>query len=139
MAANQRISLREAAITDTARSVATSIAQAAKPGPVPTATGVSPIDGAAASVAGAVVANVAASSAELAPRSAEGLAKSEAALAQMKTQDTANASAIKAVPADMQAQPPAATPVSNPSAGIGGRTGSTSATEASLSRRDRPG
>jgi len=74
MAASDRIRLDEAAITDTAQSVATSIAQAAQPGPAPTATGASPIDGAAAGVAGAVATNVAASSAELAPRSAEGLA-----------------------------------------------------------------
>lgn len=56
MAANDRISLQEAAITDTAQSVAASLAQAAEPGPVPVATGASPIDAAAT----AVVSNVAA-------------------------------------------------------------------------------
>jgi hypothetical protein len=96
------IKVHEEAITETAQTVATSIAQAAKPGPVPTASGASPIDGAAASVAGAVAASIAASSAQLAPRSAEGLAKSEAALAQLKTQDSASAADIKAVPAEMQ-------------------------------------
>lgn len=101
MAANDRISLEEAAITDTAQSVAASLAQAAQPGPVPTATGASPIDAAAASVAGAVVAHVAASAADLAPRSAEGLAKSQAALAEMKAQDNANASAINTVPVEL--------------------------------------
>lgn len=103
MADNDRISIHEAAITETAQSVATSIAQAAKPGPVPTATGASPIDAAAATVASAVASNVAASSARLAPRSAEGLAKSQAAVAQMKSQDDANASAIAAVPGNLQA------------------------------------
>lgn len=98
------IKVHEEAITETAQTVATSIAQAAKPGPVPTATGASPIDGAVASVAGAVAANVAASSAQLAPRSAEGLAKSEAALAQLNTQDSANAADIKTVPAEMHPQ-----------------------------------
>jgi hypothetical protein len=102
MAANDHISLQEAAITDTAQSVAASLAQAAQPGPVPAATGASPIDGAAATVAGAVVANVAASAADLAPRSAEGLAKSQAALTELKAQDDNNASQIQAVPTDMQ-------------------------------------
>jgi hypothetical protein len=102
MAANDRISLQEAAITDTAQSVAASLAQAAQPGPVPAATGASPIDGAAATVVGAVVTNVAASAADLAPRSAEGLAKSQAALTELKAQDDTNASQIQAVPADMQ-------------------------------------
>jgi hypothetical protein len=102
MAANDHISLQEAAITDTAQSVAASLAQAAQPGPVPAAAGTSPIDGAAATVAGAVVANVAASAADLAPRSAEGLAKSQAALTELKAQDDTNASQIQAVPAAMQ-------------------------------------
>jgi hypothetical protein len=95
------IKVNPEAITQTAQTVATSIAEAAKPGPVPTATGASPIDGAAASVAGAVASNIAASSAELAPRGAEGLAKSEAALAQMQNQDTTNAAEIQSVPAEM--------------------------------------
>ena len=101
MAANDRIRLQEAAITETAQSIASSLAQAAQPGPVPTATGASPIDGAVASVAGAVVAHVAASAADLAPRSAEGLAKSQAALAEMNAQDDANAAAITTVPGEM--------------------------------------
>jgi hypothetical protein len=101
MAASDRIRLDEAAITETAQSVATSIAQAAQPGPVPTATTGSPIDAAAAGVAGAVATNVAASSAELAPRSAEGLAKSQAALAEMKATDNTNAADLKTVPEGM--------------------------------------
>jgi hypothetical protein len=101
MAANDRIRLQDAAITETAQSVAASLAQAAQPGPVPVATGASPIDGAAATVASAVVAHVVASAADLAPRSAEGLAKSQAALAEMKAQDNANAAAITMVPAEL--------------------------------------
>jgi hypothetical protein len=101
MAANDRIRLQEAAITDTAQSVAASLSQAAQPGPLPVATGASPIDGAAATVANAVVTHVAASAADLAPRSAEGLAKSQAALAEMQAQDNANASAITTVPAEL--------------------------------------
>jgi hypothetical protein len=101
MAATDSIRLNEAAITETAQSVVTSLALAAQPGPVPTASGASPIDAAAASVAGAVATNVAASSAQLAPRSAEGLAKSQAALAQMKATDSANAADLKTVPEEM--------------------------------------
>jgi len=102
MAASERIRLNEAAITATAQSVATSLAQAAQPGPVPSATGVSPIDAAAASVAAAVATNVAASSAELAPKSAEGLAKSQAALAQMKATDRSSSADLKTVPETMR-------------------------------------
>lgn len=101
MAASDRIRLNDAAITETSQSVAASLAQAAQPGPVPVATGASPIDAAAASVAGAVATNVAASSAQLAPRSAEGLAKSQAALAQMKATDNTNAADLKTVPESM--------------------------------------
>ena len=101
MAASERIRLNEAAITATAQSVASSLTQAAQPGPVPTATGASPIDAAAASVAGAVAANVAASSAQLAPKGAEVLAKSQAALAQMKATDGSNAADLKTVPETM--------------------------------------
>ena len=102
MPAADRIRLDEAAITETSQSVATSLAQAAQPGPVPTATGASPIDAAAAGVAGAVATNVTASSAELAPRSAEGLVKSQAALAQMKATDNTNAADLKTVPETMR-------------------------------------
>jgi hypothetical protein len=117
MAANDRIRLEEAAITDTAQSIASSLAQAAQPGPVPTATGASPIDGAAASVAGAVVAHVAASAADLTPRSAEGLAKSQAALAEMEAQDSTNASEIQAVPDDLEGRQAASRPGVQPVAG----------------------
>jgi hypothetical protein len=103
MAANNRIRLDAESITETSQSVASSLAEAAKPGPVPAAMGTSPIDGAAASVAEAVAMHVAASAAGIAPRSAEGLAKSEAALAELQTQDATNASEIQAVPADLQA------------------------------------
>jgi hypothetical protein len=103
MAVNNRISLNAESITETAQSVASSLAQAAKPGPVATAMGTSPIDGAAATVAEAVAMHVAASAADIAPRSAEGLAKSEAALAELQAQDATNAAEIKAVPADLQA------------------------------------
>jgi hypothetical protein len=102
VAASDRIRLDVAAITDTAQTVAASLAQAAQPGPVPTATGASPIDAAAASVAGAVATNVAVSSTELAPRSAEGLAKSQAALADMKGTNSANAADLKTVPEGMR-------------------------------------
>jgi hypothetical protein len=102
MMAENRISLREAAIIQTAQSVAGLLEQAAQPGPVPAATGASPIDAAAATVAATVAAHVASSSAELAPRGPEGLAKAQAAVAEMKTADETNAGEIKSVPETMQ-------------------------------------
>ena len=99
------IKIQEESVTEAAQTVASSIAQAAQPGPVPTATGASPIDGAAAGVASTVAGHVASSSAQLAPRGAEGLAKSEAALAQMETQDDTSAADIQAVPTGMLANP----------------------------------
>lgn len=96
------VSLHASAIAETAQSVATSIAQAAKPGPAPVAAPGSPIDTAAAGVAGTVVKNVASSSAALAPRSAAGLAKSQAALTQLIAKDAEGASRIKTVPQGLQ-------------------------------------
>lgn len=101
----QPISLRPSEIEQTAQSVAATLAQAARPGPVPAAAGGSPVDAAASAVAGAVVRNVAAASAELGPKSAEGLALSRAALAQAHVHDTDNAARIKTVPDDMGASP----------------------------------
>ncbi|KUI36225.1 hypothetical protein [Mycobacterium sp. GA-2829] len=100
--AKAEITLNQEQILSTAQSVAASITQAAQPGQAPIATGTSPIDAAAAAVAGAVEANIASSSAQLAPRGPDGLAKAQTALAQLKAQDEANAERIRAVPADLQ-------------------------------------
>lgn len=111
------ITLNQEQILSTAQSVAASITQAAQPGQPPVATGASPIDAAAAAVAGAVEANIASSSAQLAPRGPDGLAKAQTALAQLKAQDEANAERIRAVPADLQGpQRPASSAVAMQSA-----------------------
>jgi hypothetical protein len=115
------ITLHDEQIVSTAQSVATSIAQAAQPGQAPIATGGSPIDAAAAAVASAVEANITSSAAQLAPRGPGGLGKVQAALAQLKAQDEANAERIRAVPADLrslQAPTGGATPA-QPTAGPG--------------------
>jgi hypothetical protein len=58
-----KIDLNPPGVTQAAQSIAASLTRAAQPGPLPVATGASPIDGAAASVAGGVAAKVAASAA----------------------------------------------------------------------------
>jgi hypothetical protein len=98
------IEIPTAKVTAAGESVAAQIAMSARPAPVPPATGGSPIDGAAAAVAGAIIAKVAASSADLAPESAEFLAKTETAVAELNAKDGENASKIKAVPEGMHEQ-----------------------------------
>lgn len=100
------IDIQAAAVTEAAQTVAASIAPAAWPGPVPAASGGSPIDAAAAGVAGAVINTVAAASADLAPRSGELRAKSQAAVAAMKAKDAENAARIRAVPTGLRDPPP---------------------------------
>jgi hypothetical protein len=96
-----KIDLNPPGVTQAAQSIAASLSRAAQPGPVPVATGASPIDGAAAGVAGAVATRVAASAADIAPRSADGLAKTQAAMTGAQAQDEKNAARIKEVPAEM--------------------------------------
>jgi hypothetical protein len=84
-----------------AQSIAAPLTRSAQHGPIPVATGASPIDGVAASVAGGVAAKVAASAADIAPRSADGLAKTQAAMTEAQAQDEKNAAGIKEVAADM--------------------------------------
>jgi hypothetical protein len=96
------INLEPTEIEQTAQTVASTITQAARPGPVPMSGAGSPVDAAASAVASAVVKNVAAASAELAPKGPEGLALTQAALTQAKTKDDENAGRIKAVGSDAQ-------------------------------------
>jgi hypothetical protein len=96
------INLGPSEIEQTAQTVAATLTQAARPGPVPVAGAGSPVDTAASAVAGAVVKSVAAASAELAPKGPEGLALTQAALTQAKTKDDENAGRIKAVGSDAQ-------------------------------------
>jgi hypothetical protein len=84
-------------VEQTAQGVAGALAQAAEPGPVPTATGASPIDGAALAAAGTVIAYVSAASADLAPRGAEVTSAADSALAGLQTADTKNATTLSGV------------------------------------------
>src|ERR1700739_1751919 len=59
-------------VEQTVQGVAGTLAQAAQPGPVPTATGTSPIDGAALAASGIVISLVAGASAGLGPRGGGG-------------------------------------------------------------------
>jgi hypothetical protein len=99
---SQPINVGPGRIEQTAQTIAATISQAARPGPVPQAIPGTPADSAAAAVAGAVTKNVAAASAELAPKSAEGLTLTEAAVTGAQAKDDQNAGRIKAVPADMR-------------------------------------
>ncbi|MDA2893411.1 hypothetical protein PDG61_21025 [Mycolicibacterium sp. BiH015] len=101
---NDNIRQRAADLTSTAQAQAASLAEVAKPGPIPPAAGGSPIDGAAAVIAGAVASKVAASMAEISPRGPKGLATTESAVQQMGATDADEAAKIKAVPEPLQAQ-----------------------------------
>src|ERR1700758_4931168 len=84
-------------VEQTAQGVAGALAQAAQPGPVPTATGTSPIDGAALAAAGTVIAYVSAASMALAPRGAEVAKVADSALAGLQTADSKNATELSGV------------------------------------------
>jgi hypothetical protein len=98
-----KITLYTNEVRETAQTISTALTKAAQPGPVPLATGASPIDAAAAAVAGGVAGKVAASHADIAPRAADGLTKTQSAMTGAETQDEQNAQQIEAVPAGMTA------------------------------------
>jgi hypothetical protein len=108
--AAKEIKVQPSAATQQAQTVATAVAQAAKPGPVPVAGAGSPVDAAAAGVAAAVGKNVATSSAKLAPKSGQILARSTAAIDQMQAQEAENAQKVSAVPEGLQNQLPQSPP-----------------------------
>src|ERR1700758_1655842 len=80
-----------------AQGVAGALAQAAQPGQVPTATGTSPIDGAAFAASGTVISFVASASADLAPRGAEVLGAADSAVAGLQAADSKNTATFQAV------------------------------------------
>jgi hypothetical protein len=116
MTGDKTIQVQPSDVQSEAQTAAGAVAQAAQPGPVPVPGAGSPIDEAAAGVAGAVAKNVAESSAKLAPESAAILAHAEEALAKMQGQEARNAENVSAVPAGLTQQEalspgaPAATP-----------------------------
>jgi hypothetical protein len=97
-------------VEQTAQGVAGALAQAAQPGPVPTATGASPIDGAALAAAGTVIAYVSAASADLAPRGAEVTSAADSALAGLQTADSKNATELSGVGQQAVTEQPPAQP-----------------------------
>jgi hypothetical protein len=84
-------------VEQTAQAVAGALAQAAQPGPVPIATGTSPIDGAALAASGTVISFVACASADLAPRGAGVLGAADSALAGLGAADSNNATELQGV------------------------------------------
>jgi hypothetical protein len=94
---DEPVEINPGEVEQTAQGVAGTLAQAAQPGPVPTATGASPIDGAALAAAGTVIAYVSAASADLAPRAAEVTSAADSALAGLQTADGENATELSGV------------------------------------------
>jgi hypothetical protein len=92
------IKVAPADVQEKAQTVATTLEQAAQPGPIPVAVAGSPIDTALAAVATAVADAVADASGEMQPRATMGLAESTQALQQLQGQDAANAGQVAQVP-----------------------------------------
>src|SRR6201993_2698360 len=97
-------------VQQTAQGVAGTLAQAAQPGPVPTATGTSPIDGAALAASGTVISFVASASADLAPRGAEVIGAADTAVAGFQAADTQNTTELKGVGQQAVAEEPPVRP-----------------------------
>jgi hypothetical protein len=94
---DEPIKIEPGEVQQTAQGVATALGQAAEPGPVPAATGASPIDLAAGAAATTVIGYVAAGSADLAPRGGEVLGAADTALAGLQSADSGNAADLSAV------------------------------------------
>ena len=94
---DESVKVNPGEIEQTAQGVAGALAQAAQPGPVPTATGTSPIDVAALAASGTVISFVAGASADLAPRGGEVLGAADSALAGLQAADSNNATELQGV------------------------------------------
>lgn len=97
MSGGESVKVNPGEVEQTAQGVAGTLAQAAQPGPVPTATGTSPIDGAALAASGTVISFVAGASADLAPRGAEVLGAADSALAGLQAADSNNTTELEGV------------------------------------------
>lgn len=111
---DEPVKIEPGEVQQTAQGVATALGQAAGPGPVPAATGTSPIDLAAGAAATTVIGYVAAGSADLAPRGGEVLGAANTAVAGLQSADSGNAADLSVVgeqsPAqELPARPGAAT------------------------------
>jgi hypothetical protein len=98
------VKIDPASVLQTAQGVSAALGQAAEPGPVPYATGVSPIDAAAAAASSEVIGLVSAASADLAPRGGEVMGATETAVSGLQTADGKNATDLGAVGEQAQAQ-----------------------------------
>ena len=94
---DEPVKIEPGEVQQTAQGVATALGQAAEPGPVPGATGASPIDLAAGAAATTVIGYVAAGSADLAPRGGEVLGAADTAVAGLQSADSGNAADLSAV------------------------------------------
>lgn len=94
---DETVKIDPVSVQQAAQGVAVALGRAAEPGPVPVATGVSPIDAAAAAAAGSVIAHVSAGSADLAPRAGEVTGAADDAVAGLQAQDTKNVASLQTV------------------------------------------
>jgi hypothetical protein len=101
---DEPVKIEPGEVQQTAQGVATELGQAAEPGPVPAATGISPIDLAAGAAATAVIGYVAAGSADLAPRGGEVQSAADTAVAGLQSADSGNAADLSAVGQQAAAQ-----------------------------------
>jgi hypothetical protein len=101
---DEPVKIEPGEVQQTAQGVATALDQAAEPGPVPAATGTSPIDLAAGAAATTVIGYVAAGSADLAPRGGEVLGAADTAVAGLQSADSGNTADLSAVGAQAAAQ-----------------------------------
>jgi hypothetical protein len=107
---DEPVKIEPAEVQQTAQGVASALGQAAEPGPVPAATGTSPIDLAAGAAATTVIGYVAAGSADLAPRGGEVLGAADTAVAGLQSADSGNATNLSAVgKQELPARPAVAT------------------------------
>jgi hypothetical protein len=103
---DEPVKIEPGELQQTAQGVATALDQAADAGPVPAATGTSPIDLAAGAAATTVIGRVAAGSADLAPRGGEVLGAAATAVAGLQSADGQNAADLS-VEGEQAAQRPA--------------------------------
>ncbi len=114
---DEPVKIEPGEVQQTAQGVAAALDQAAEPGPVPAATGTSPIDLAAGAAATTVIGYVAAGSADLAPRGGEVLGAADSAVAGLQSADGGNAADLSVV--GEQAVSSAASMVGSPLGGLG--------------------
>ncbi len=101
---DEPVKIEPGEVQQTAHGVAAALDQAAEPGPVPAATGTSPIDLAAGAAATTVIGYVAAGSADLAPRGGEVLGAADSAVAGLQSADGGNAADLSVVGEQAAAQ-----------------------------------